>query len=80
MSGLGLVLAVLFVPDVKGEVESDPKKEQSLTVVSVIREFNPFRIFKQWLYPNVFLAVSTNDSHQEDTILLQILTRPKPRI
>ncbi|KAE8389378.1 major facilitator superfamily domain-containing protein [Aspergillus alliaceus] len=56
MSGLGLILAFFFVPNTKGEVEPDPKKSQPLTVVSAIREFNPFRIFKQWLYPNVFLA------------------------
>ncbi|KAE8355920.1 major facilitator superfamily domain-containing protein [Aspergillus coremiiformis] len=53
MSGLGLFLALIFIPDFP---EPDAKKANSTTPASVIRAFNPFQIFRQWLYPNIFLA------------------------
>ncbi|KAF7121767.1 hypothetical protein CNMCM5793_009320 [Aspergillus hiratsukae] len=59
MAGLGLVLSLLFVPEIqkregegKGEGERRPSSVREVLVV-----FNPVRIFRQWLYPNVLLCV-----------------------
>lgn len=59
MAGLGLVLSLLFVPEVKkreGEGEGVPRPSSLREVLAM---FNPVRIFRQWLYPNVFLCVCT---------------------
>ncbi|KAM0098527.1 hypothetical protein ACP6JE_006904 [Aspergillus fumigatus] len=58
MAGLGLVLSLFFVPEVKkreaeGEGEGVPRRSSLREVLAM---FNPVRIFRQWLYPNVFLC------------------------
>ncbi|KAE8144690.1 major facilitator superfamily domain-containing protein [Aspergillus avenaceus] len=59
MTGFGLALAVIFVPEIKsadkGEVEIEKPDQNKLW--SSLRLFNPLRIFRQWVYPNIFLSV-----------------------
>ncbi|PKX98465.1 putative MFS transporter [Aspergillus novofumigatus IBT 16806] len=56
MAGLGLVLSLLFVPEVeKREAEGEGVPRPS-SLREVLAMFNPVRIFRQWLYPNVFLC------------------------
>lgn len=59
MAGLGLVLSLLFVPEIEkreGEGEGKGKRRPS-SVREILAMFNPVRIFRQWLYPNVLLCV-----------------------
>ena len=58
MTGFGLVLAILFVPEIKQESKEEPEEKEKRTVLSALRLFNPLRIFRQWVYPNVFFSVS----------------------
>ncbi|KAK1138933.1 hypothetical protein N8T08_001673 [Aspergillus melleus] len=66
MTGFGLILSILFVPEIKsqGKAESsdekaDPGSEKPKpkhTVLSVICMFNPVHIVRLWVYPNILLA------------------------
>ncbi|RHZ60618.1 hypothetical protein CDV55_104679 [Aspergillus turcosus] len=58
MAGLGLVLSLLFVPEIeKREGEGEGKGERRPSSVrEILAMFNPVRIFRQWLYPNVLLC------------------------
>ncbi|OQD67368.1 hypothetical protein PENDEC_c037G01900 [Penicillium decumbens] len=55
MTALGLVLSLLFVPTInnKDEIEA---ATQPRSVRSVLSMFNPLRIFKPFIYPNIFLC------------------------
>lgn len=55
MTLLGLVLSLLFVPSVQ---EKSRDSDKPLKLCTVISMFNPMRIFRRFVYPNVFLAVS----------------------
>lgn len=57
MTLLGLILSLLFVPSIqeKKKVMDLDKRRGFCTVVGL---FNPLRIFRHFIYPNVFLAVS----------------------
>ncbi|KAF9889707.1 hypothetical protein FE257_007013 [Aspergillus nanangensis] len=58
MSGLGLILTIVFIPNIQSEVRQ-LHEEISLKDISaseVLRRFNPTKIFKQFLRPQVFLA------------------------
>lgn len=59
MTGLGLVLSVLFVPEIKQETKTDGEKKPKRTVKEVVCMFDPMRIIRQYVYPNVFLCVSS---------------------
>ncbi|KAL2866440.1 putative MFS transporter [Aspergillus lucknowensis] len=62
MAGLGLVLSILFVPEVQAEVESEIGKEKAkkdITPLYILQVFNPTRIFGLWLYPNILLSFIT---------------------
>ncbi|KGO65652.1 Major facilitator superfamily domain, general substrate transporter [Penicillium italicum] len=56
MNLLGLVLSLLFVPSIqeKNRESNEPRK-----LGTIIRMFNPMRIFRQFVYPNVFFACLT---------------------
>ncbi|RHZ44295.1 putative MFS transporter, partial [Aspergillus thermomutatus] len=56
MAGLGLVLSLLFVPEIRVRREGVRDQGRRLSVRDVLAMFNPVRIFRQWLYPNVFLC------------------------
>lgn len=56
MALLGLVLSLLFVPNLEKEKEI----KESRTVSSVLKMFNPLHIFRPLIYPNIFLCVSPN--------------------
>lgn len=60
MTGFGLVLAIVFVPEIKQEFKEkeDAEEKEKKTVLSALRLFNPLRIVRQWVYPNVFFSVS----------------------
>ena len=68
MTGFGLILSLLFVPEIKsqGKAESsdekaDPgteKPKPKHTILTVIGMFNPVHIVRLWVYPNILLAVS----------------------
>nr|AAD34564.1 unknown [Aspergillus terreus] len=58
MSGLGLVLSLLFFPKIEGTSEKVSTAFKPTTLVSIISKFSPTDVLKQWVYPNVFLAVS----------------------
>jgi hypothetical protein len=56
MAGLGLVLSLLFVPGIEKR-EGEGVERHPSSVRDVLAMFNPVRIFRQWLYPNVLLCV-----------------------
>ncbi|KAJ5205710.1 Major facilitator superfamily domain general substrate transporter [Penicillium cf. griseofulvum] len=58
MTLLGLVLSLLFVPSIqeKSRVIDSNKPWKLCTVLSM---FNPLRIFRQFVYPNIFLSCLT---------------------
>jgi MFS family permease len=56
MTLLGLVLSILFVPAIGEERLSTSKHSRSMS--HVLRMFNPLRIFRPFIYPNVLLSVS----------------------
>ncbi|KAE8354636.1 major facilitator superfamily domain-containing protein [Aspergillus coremiiformis] len=56
MTGFGLALAILFVPEFKDESKEHPEDEEKMTVFSALRLFNPLRIFRQWVYPNILFS------------------------
>ena len=57
-AGLGFILTLLFIPDIKSEVRqlSERPEGQKLTLKIVIHMFNPWRVFKQFLKPQILLA------------------------
>lgn len=57
MTALGLVLSLLFVPNIQKKQQSLPLREP-VNLSLVLRMFNPLRIFRPFIYPNVFLCVS----------------------
>jgi hypothetical protein len=57
MTLLGLILSLLFVPSIQ-EKNRVIGSNQPWKLCTVISMFNPLRIFRQFVYPNVFLAVS----------------------
>lgn len=58
MTALGLILSLFFLPTInnKREVEAATRPR---TVRSVLSMFNPLRIFGPFIYPNIFLCVSS---------------------
>ncbi|KAJ5585472.1 uncharacterized protein N7459_005272 [Penicillium hispanicum] len=52
MTLLGLVLSLLFVPNLGNK----QKTEEPHSVSSVLNMFNPLHIFRPFIYPNVFLC------------------------
>lgn len=58
MSGLGFVLSILVIPSIRKETESieDEKKKQPWTARTVLQRFNPWRVFRLLLRPNIALA------------------------
>ncbi|KAF7595111.1 hypothetical protein BBP40_007315 [Aspergillus hancockii] len=56
MTGFGLALAIIFVPEIKQESKVSPEDKGKTTVLSALRLFNPLRIFRQWIYPNIFFS------------------------
>ena len=62
MTGFGLILSILFVPEIPSadtKLSTPPDKPYSRTTktLHIISAFNPTRIFRLWVYPNIFLAV-----------------------
>lgn len=56
MTGVGLILSLLFIPDIEDPMKAEPDKKRRLT--NAISMFNPLRILRQFVYPNMFFAVS----------------------
>ncbi|KAF3019259.1 hypothetical protein E8E14_005224 [Neopestalotiopsis sp. 37M] len=54
MSGLGFVLSVLVIPTIRKEIEDE--KQEPWTARRVLERFNPWRVFRLLLRPNIFLA------------------------
>ncbi|KAJ5721037.1 uncharacterized protein N7483_008971 [Penicillium malachiteum] len=52
MTALGLVLSLLFVPNLETKKENKPAR----TISFILSMFNPLRIFGPFIYPNVFLC------------------------
>ncbi|KAJ5745719.1 hypothetical protein N7520_010901 [Penicillium odoratum] len=52
MTALGLILSLLFVPNLEAKKEKKPPR----TLSFVLSMFNPLRIFGPFIYPNVFLS------------------------
>ncbi|KAJ5101572.1 hypothetical protein NUU61_003794 [Penicillium alfredii] len=55
MTLFGLVLSMLFVPRIREKKQTADSSER-WTLGSIVRMFNPLRIFRHFVYPNVFLA------------------------
>ncbi|KAI9367400.1 major facilitator superfamily domain-containing protein [Aspergillus egyptiacus] len=60
MAGLGSVLSIFAIPNIQSETkqlyeEMDATESTSL-ILSVLRRFNPTRVFKQFRLPQVFLS------------------------
>ncbi|KAF5263611.1 hypothetical protein FOXYS1_5640 [Fusarium oxysporum] len=58
MTGLGFVLSFFFIPTIKSEVQQLHGKlsASERSVSGVLKRFNPSKILKQFLRPQVFLA------------------------
>ncbi|KAJ4251522.1 hypothetical protein NW762_011509 [Fusarium torreyae] len=58
MTGLGFALSFFFIPTIRSEVEQLHGKlsPAERSVSGVLKRFNPTKIFKQFLRPQVFLA------------------------
>ncbi|KAF5655027.1 FMS1 involved in the biosynthesis of pantothenic acid [Fusarium sp. NRRL 25303] len=58
MAGLGLILSFYFIPNIESEVEQLHGKlsESEQTLSGVLKRFDPRKILKQFLRPQVFLA------------------------
>lgn len=77
MSGLGLLLSLLFFPKIEGTSEKVSTAFKPTTLVTIISKFSPTDVLKQWVYPNVFLAVSVWDIYplhllESDMLMPQI--------
>lgn len=59
MTALGLALSLLFVPNIQKNQQS-LSATQPVNLSLVLQMFNPLRIFRPFIYPNVFLCVSEN--------------------
>ena len=59
MAGFGLVLSLLFVSSVKDgpKMIHSEKKKDARFFLEALNMFNPWRIIRKFVYPNVFLAV-----------------------
>jgi hypothetical protein len=57
MTALGLALSLLFVPNIQKKQQSLPARKP-VNLSLVLHMFNPLRIFRPFIYPNVFLCVS----------------------
>jgi hypothetical protein len=68
MAGLGLILSLLFVPEIEEEFDPDAeidsgseaekkKNKKQITMRYILHVFNPLPVFKLWLYPNMFFSV-----------------------
>lgn len=65
MTGFGLILSLLFVPEIQSQGKTEASDERtakevekpSHTVFAVICMFNPFHIVRLLIYPNILLAV-----------------------
>lgn len=55
MTLLGLILSLLFVPN----LQAKSAKKEPRNIAFILSMFNPLRIFRPFVYPNVFLCVST---------------------
>lgn len=62
MTLLGLILSLLFVPSVQ-EKNLVIGSGQPWKLSTVLKMFNPLRIFRQFIFPNVFLAVRMRMIH-----------------
>lgn len=58
MTLLGLTLSILFVPTIQNK-KTTQSTQQRMNMATVLAMFNPLRIFRPFIYPNVFLCVST---------------------
>lgn len=68
MAGVGFVLSLIFVPTIRSKVDQVmvAPKDTSIEKVAVpqvsnlglLAKFNPIRVLKQFLHPEVLLAVS----------------------
>lgn len=68
MAGVGLILSLIFVPEVQQEAGSGiEEKEKKITPGYVLKVFNPVRVFRLWLYPNVFLSVREPPTYLSNT-------------
>ncbi|PYI01862.1 synaptic vesicle transporter [Aspergillus sclerotiicarbonarius CBS 121057] len=62
MTGFGLILSLFFVPEIPSadtkvtSTATDGPSSRGTKVLNVISAFNPNRIFRLWVYPNIFLA------------------------
>ncbi|KAL6233683.1 major facilitator superfamily domain-containing protein [Aspergillus navahoensis] len=63
MAGFGLVLSLIFVPEVQQEVSSSNTAKKmargKITLRYALKVFNPARVFRLWLYPNLFFSFLT---------------------
>ncbi|BCS30226.1 putative MFS transporter [Aspergillus puulaauensis] len=61
MAGFGLVLSLIFVPEVQQETDSSgiEKEKKKITLGYVLRVSNPARVFRLWLYPNILFSFIT---------------------
>lgn len=62
MTLLGLTLSVLFVPTIRNKKQK--RTQQLRKSATILTMFNPLRILRPLIYPNVFLCVSTASQNQ----------------
>lgn len=70
MSAVGFILSLIFVPTIRSKVDqventlTETVPEKSLAPIRsnrvLLAKFNPIRVFKQFLHPEILLAVSAS--------------------
>ncbi|RAK96571.1 putative MFS transporter [Aspergillus ibericus CBS 121593] len=59
MTGFGLILSLCFVPEIPSadtKITAADSPTSRTKMMNIISTFNPTRIFRLWIYPNIFLA------------------------
>ncbi|KAL4754488.1 hypothetical protein BDW72DRAFT_128058 [Aspergillus terricola var. indicus] len=67
MAGLGLILSLIFVPEVQQDISSSKTEKEKgkgkakgkITLRYALKVFSPNRVFRLWLYPNVLFSFLT---------------------
>lgn len=72
MAGFGMVLSLLFVSATQDPPKMRNKGDQK-DWMFVLDMFNPLRIIRQFVYPNVFLAVRYHILHDLEVHYILIL-------
>lgn len=78
MAGVGLAVSITFLPDFR--IEHKSRAASHPGALEIISMFNPMKIFRMLLYPNVLLAVGSPFFSPFNRLHLIILTRVSQQV